>query len=327
MPKVIRLYKHGGPSVLCLENVDVEPPLPGEVQVLQTAIGLNFVDTYYRSGLYALSLPSGLGMEAAGTVLSVGRGTEGFVEGDKVAYAWGPIGAYAELRNVPAACLLKLPSHVSPEVAAAVFLKGLTAEFLLFRLQQLMPGSTLLVTAAAGGLGSLLCMWAHSHGIRVWGVVGSEAKRQKALALGCERVWLQGEAFSKEVQRATYGLGVDVVLDGVGKASFYEALSCLKPKGLMVSYGNASGAVEPMSPLELASRGSLFLTRPRLADYIATRSELEAGAAHLFQALAKGYIRAHCEQSWPLSEAAKAHEALESRQTQGLSILCAEGNK
>jgi len=320
---MVRIYQHGNPHVLRLENVDVEPPLPGEVQVLQTAIGLNFVDTYYRSGLYPMRLPSGLGMEAAGSVVAVGPGVEGFSEGDRVAYALGPQGAYAQLRNVSASTLVKLPPHVSPEMAASVLLKGLTAEVLLFRLRKLAPGSTLLVTAASGGMGSLLCCWARAQGIRVWGVVGSQEKRQRALLAGCEEVWLQSESFSKGVREATQGQGVDVVLDGVGKATFREALGCLKPRGLMVSYGNASGAVEPVSPLELASRGSLVLMRPRMSDYMATRSELEAAAAHVFEALAQGQFQARCEQSWPLEEAAKAHEALESRQTQGLSVLYA----
>ncbi|MCL2178845.1 MAG: quinone oxidoreductase [Proteobacteria bacterium] len=321
MPQLIRIYQHGGPHVLRIENVDVEPPLPGEVQIMQTAIGLNFVDTYYRSGLYSMVLPSGLGMEAAGSVVAVGPGTNGFVEGEKVAYVLGPQGAYAQLRNVAASTLVKLPAHVSPAMAASVLLKGLTAEVLLFRLQQLMPGSTLLVTAAAGGVGSLLCYWARAHGIRVLGVVGRAEKKQRALSAGCEEVWLQGESFSKGVRELTGGQGVDVVLDGVGRATFQESLCCLKPRGRMVSYGNASGAVEPVSPLELASRGSLTLVRPRIWDYIATRSELEAGAAHVFEALAKGHIHARAEQSWPLHEAAKAHEALESRQTKGLSLL------
>jgi NADPH2:quinone reductase len=329
MPKIIRLHQYGNPSVLRVENVDLEPPQSGEVQVLQTAIGLNFVDTYFRSGLYPLSLPSGLGMEAAGSVVSVGAGTEGFAEGDRVAYVWGPMGAYAELRNVPATHLVKLPPFIPPEVAAAILLKGLTAEFLLFRLrcfhclQPGLPNVTLLVTAAAGGVGSLLCSWARAYGLRVLGVVGSEAKKRKAMEAGCEEVWLQDEDFSKEAKRATRGKGVDAVFDGVGKASFRESLASLKLKGLMISYGNASGPVEPVSLLELASMGSLFLTRPRLADYVSTRNELEIGAAHVFEAVARGYIQTRCEQSWPLSEAAKAHEALESRQTQGLSILYA----
>jgi len=270
-------------------------------------------------------LPSGLGMEAAGRVVSVGAGVEGFKEGEAVAYAWGPIGAYAQWRNVPASCLLRLPPFVSPETAAAVLLKGLTAEFLLFRclacIHPLGLKITLLITAAAGGVGSLLCSWARALGIRVLGVVGSQEKRKRALASGCEEVWLQEEGFSKEVLRATGGKGVHAVLDGVGQATFKEALHCLRPRGLMVSYGNASGVVEPVSLLELAARGSVFLTRPRLADYASTRSELEAGALCVFEALGQGYIRASCEQSWPLSEATKAHEALESRRTQGLSVL------
>jgi NADPH2:quinone reductase len=319
--EAIRIHEFGGPEVLRLESIPVGPPGPGEVLVRHTAIGLNFIDTYHRSGLYPMNLPAGIGAEAAGEVLAVGAGVKGLGVGQRVAYVALPPGSYAGHRVVPADRLVPVPPEVGDEVAAAAMLKGLTAWYLLRRSYRVQAGDPVLVYAAAGATGAILCQWARNLGATVIGVVGSEAKAALARENGCAEVVLTGDPGFVARVREISGGGVAVVYDSVGKDTFFQSLDCLRRHGTMVSFGNASGPVEPFSPMELAKRGSLYLTRPSLFDFIADRRELEEGARELFAGIAAGDISIRVNQRYPLRDAARAHRELESRRTTGASVL------
>lgn len=322
MTQAIRIRRFGGPEVLELEEVDVGPPGAGEARVEHTAVGLNMIDTYCRSGLYPLELPSGLGGEAAGVVRAVGPGVEGLEPGDRIAYAApAPYDAYSEQRLVEARWLVRLPDAIDDTTAAALMLKGLTSWYLLHRSYRVAPGDAILVYAAAGGVGSILCQWAAALGARVIGVVGSEAKRPLATGYGCEQVLLASDPVVERVRALTGGTGVAAVYDSVGRETFMQSLDCLRPHGVMVSFGNSSGAVEPFSVLELMRRGSLYVTRPTLFDFIVRRTELEAAAALLFERVSDGSIRVDVNQRFPLADAAEAHRALEARRTTGATVL------
>ena len=322
MAKAIRIATTGGPEVLQLVEHDPGPPGEGEVQLRHTAIGLNYIDVYDRTGLYPMPLPGGLGREAAGIVVALGRKVKGLRKGDRVAYVHTVPGAYSELRNLPAARLVKLPKGVSDEQAAAVMLKGLTAEYLLRRTYRVRRGDWVLVHAAAGGVGLLLCQWARSLGARVIGVVGNDAKAQLARRHGCQHTLVLGrDALVESVRKLTKGAGVAVVYDSVGKDTFMDSLDCLRPRGMMVTYGNASGPAPAISPLELSKRGSLFLTRPSLFAYIASRAELDAAARALFRQITARKLRVRIDQRYPLAEAAQAHRDLEARRTTGSTVL------
>lgn len=321
MLKAIVVRQTGGPDVLQLENFDPGMPAAGEVRIRQMAIGLNFLDTYYRSGLYPAPLPLIPGSEGAGEIVAVGEGVGEFAPGDRVAYAF-PLGAYAEERNVAAAHVVKLPGSTNFETAAAVMLKGLTAEFLLHRTFQVQSGQTILFHAAAGGVGLIACQWARHMGARVIGTVGSDDKIPLALANGChEVIQYNREDFVARVSEITNGEKCAVVYDGVGKATFPGSLDCLAPFGMYVNFGNASGPVENFAMAELASRGSLYATRPTLFSYTSRRDVLEAMARNLFHALDSGAVKVHVNARFPLSRAADAHRALESRATTGAAVL------
>jgi NADPH2:quinone reductase len=318
----IRFHQTGGPEVLRWEEVAVGDPGPGEVRIRQSAVGLNFIDTYHRTGLYKVPLPSGIGLEAAGTVEAAGPGVTDFKAGDRVAYCTGPLGAYAEARLFPAERLVKLPAGLDDRTAAAMMLQGLTAQYLLRRTHRVKAGETILVHAAAGGVGLILCQWGKHLGATVIGTVGSEDKAKLAKANGCDHVILyRQEKVSQKVRELTGGAGVPVVYDGVGKDTFMDSLDCLSPLGMMVTFGNASGAVPPIEPVLLSQKGSIFLTRPTLMHYVAKRTDLLAAAAELFEVVQKGAVRIAVNQTFPLKEAAAAHRALESRQTTGSTLL------
>ena len=322
MPKAIRLDRNGGPEVLQLTEFLPPQPGAGEIQIRHTAIGLNYIDVYDRSGLYAMPLPGGLGREAAGVVVALGSKVRGFRKGDRVAYVLTQPGSYCELRNVPAARLVKIPKGVSDEQAAALMLKGLTAQYLLRRTYRVQRGDWILVHAAAGGVGLIVCQWARALGAKVIGIVGSDAKAILAAKNGCHHVLIAGrDDVVAGVKRLTKGIGVAVVYDSVGRDSFMESLDCLRPRGMMVSYGNASGPPPAISPLELTKRGSLFLTRPSLFAYIDTRAELDANCRELFAAVRKRQVKVHIGQRYPLAEAAQAHRDLEARLTTGSTLL------
>jgi len=322
MPAAIRFHEHGGPEVLKVEDLDPGKPGPHEVQVRHRAIGVNYIDVYDRTGLYPTKLPSGLGREAAGTVTALGRGVRGFKVGERVAYVYSAPGAYSELRNVPAERLVRVPRGVSDEQAAALMLKGLTAQFLIRRTYKVARGDVILLHAAAGGVGLILSQWAKSLGAKVIGVVGSEAKAELAKKHGCWRVLVSGrDELVAGVKELTRGTGVAAVYDGVGKDTFMDSLDCLRRLGIMVSYGNASGPPPAISPLELSKRGSLYLTRPTLFNYIATRAELESGARELFAAVKSRKVRVVIGQQYALADAAEAHRDLEERRTTGSTVL------
>jgi NADPH2:quinone reductase len=322
MPLAIRFAEHGGPEVLRIEELDPGRPGPAEAQVRHTAIGLNYIDVYDRTGLYPVELPSGLGREAAGVVTALGRGVRGFRVGDRVAYVYARPGAYCELRNVPAERLVKVPKGIPDEHAAALMLKGLTAHFLLRRTYRVARGDDVLVHAAAGGVGLILCQWAKSLGAKVIGVVGSESKAELARKHGCRHVLIAGrDELAARVRALTRGHGVAVVYDSVGKDTFMDSLDCLRPLGMMVSYGNASGPPPAIAPLELSKRGSLFLTRPTLFNYVARREQLESAARELFAAVKRGAVRVRIGQRYPLADAAEAHRDLEARRTTGSTVL------
>jgi NADPH2:quinone reductase len=322
MPHAIRIHATGGPEAMVWEPVPVGEPGRGEAQVRQTAVGLNFIDVYHRSGLYPLpELPAVLGREAAGVVEAVGPGVRELRAGDRVAYALHP-GAYAELRNLPADRLVRLPDDIDDRTAAAAMLKGLTAHYLVRRTHRVQPGETVLIHAAAGGVGLLACQWAKHLGATVIGTVGSEEKAALAAAHGCDHpVRYDREDFVARVREVTGGRGLSVVYDSVGQATFARSLDCLRPLGLMVSFGQSSGPVPPLALGVLADKGSLFLTRPTLATYIARREDLAAAAAELFDVLRRGVVRVEVRQSYPLKEAARAHRDLEARKTAGSTVL------
>lgn len=322
MTLTCEIRRNGGPDVL--EWIDTEPgePGPGEVRIRHHAVGLNYIDIYHRTGLYPLALPSGIGLEAAGEITAIGDGVTDLAIGDRVAYASAPLGAYAEERLMPAGRVVPLPDAVDARSAAALLLKGLTAHFLLFRTFAIQPGQRVLVHAAAGGVGYLLCTWATHLGATVIGTAGSREKAAIAREAGCaEVIQYRDGNVATQVRRAAGKRGVDVVYDGVGAATFQDSLDSLAPLGMMVSFGNASGPVPAFEPSELARRGSLFFTRPSLLDYTRERQDLLDGASALFDAVEAGILSARIGQEFPLQEAARAHRALEARKTTGASLL------
>jgi len=322
MTKAIRMHAFGGTDALKWQDVGLGAPGMGEVLVRHTAIGLNFIDTYHRTGLYPLPLPATPGLEAVGVVEAVGDGVEGLKVGDRVGYPAGPIGAYAEARNIPALKLVKIPDSVSDEDAAALMLKACTVEAFVERLYPVKAGETVLLHAAAGGVGLIACQWLSAIGATVIGTVGSEEKAELARALGCTHTVLyRDEDFVSRVREITGSEGVPVVYDSVGKATFMGSLDCLKRRGVMVTFGNATGPVDPVPPALLAQKGSLMLTRPVLMDYVATRDELEHSTTRVFEMIASGKIKSRINQRFALKDAAEAHEALEARATSGQTIL------
>ncbi|OHX12190.1 quinone oxidoreductase family protein [Chromobacterium sphagni] len=322
MSHSIVFSESGSPDVLRLAPAQVGQPAAGEVRLRHTAIGVNFIDIYQRSGLYPLPLPSGLGSEAAGVVEAVGEGVDWLRSGDRVAYAGGPLGAYSSQRLISAQHLVKLPDEIGDETAACAMLQGMTVEYLVQRTYPVQPGQTVLWHAAAGGVGQIALQWLTAMGAKVIATVGSAAKAEIARALGAAHVINYGEEdVVARVRDITGGKGVPVVYDSVGKDTFQISLSCLAPRGMMVSFGNASGPVPALSPLELTKHGSLFLTRPKLGDYTASREELEASTQALFARLADGRIRVTPSHRYPLAEAAQAHRDLEARRTTGSVIL------
>jgi NADPH2:quinone reductase len=322
MTHAIRVHKHGGPEVLVWEEIQLAKPGPGEARIRQTAVGLNFIDIYNRSGVYPLSLPSGLGGEGAGVVEEVGAGVTDLKPGDRVAYGNAPIGAYAEARLIPADRLVKLPAGVTDIEAAAMMLKGLTAQYLLRQTYRVKPGDTILFHAAAGGVGLIACQWAKHLGATVIGTAGGAAKGALAKAHGCDQVIDYGtEDFVKRVIEITGGKKVPVVYDSVGKDTFLKSLDCLEPRGLLVAFGQSSGLVEPFSVNILTGKGSLYVTRPTLAHYASTTDRLRAMAKELFDVVASGAVKIEIGQTYPLKEAAQAHRDLAARKTTGSTVL------
>lgn len=321
MVHAIRVHQAGGPEVLQWEEVEVGEPGPGQVRLRQTAVGLNYIDVYHRAGLYPQALPFTPGTEAAGVVEAVGKGVSTLNAGDRVAYA-GPLGSYAEARLIDADRLVRLPDYVSDELAAAMMLQGMTVRMLLRAVYEVRPGDTILVHAAAGGVGLILCQWATALGATVIGTVSTDEKADLARSHGCQYpIVYTRQDFVAEVERITDGAKLPVVYDSVGKDTFLKSLDCLHPRGLMVSYGNASGPPDPIAPGLLAQKGSLFLTRPTLFSYIATREELEQSAAELFDMVRSGKVKVEIGQRFALKDAAEAHRQLEARKTTGSTIL------
>jgi len=317
----IRVHETGGPDVLRWEEVEVGDPGAGQVTLRQEAAGLNYIDVYHRIGLYPQPLPFTPGVEGAGVVEAVGPGVTGLKAGDRVAYA-GPTGGYAEVRVIDADRLVKLPDSISGEQAAAMILQGMTAHMLLRSVHRVEPGETILIHAAAGGVGLIVCQWAKALGAIVIGTVGSDEKAELARAHGCDHpIVYTRQDFAAEVERITEGKKLPVVYDSVGKDTFLKSLDCLRPRGLMVSFGNASGPVDPVPPGILAQKGSLFLTRPTLFHYIADRAELEMAARELFDVVESGKVKIEIKQRFALKDAAEAHRALEARKTSGSTIL------
>lgn len=320
--RVATIGRTGGPEVIAWQDAQIGAPGPGELRLRQTAIGLNYIDTYFRTGLYPMPLPGGLGVEAAGVVEAVGAGVDGFAVGDRVAYFGNKPGAYATHRLVPPQNLVKLPDGIDDRTAAAAMLKGCTAEFLVERCARVQAGETVLVHAAAGGVGLLLVQWLKAIGARVIGTTSSEAKAALARDHGADEIiFYDREDIATRVRELTGGAGVRVVIDGVGKATFEASLDSLQRRGLLISYGNASGAVGAVDFAILARKGSLFATRPTLFDYYATRAEVDAGAARLFEMIASGKLKVRIDQSYALEDAAQAHRDLEARATTGSTIL------
>jgi len=325
MTHAVRIHSYGGPEVLRWDTIEVADPGPGQVRIRHTAIGLNFIDTYERTGLYPVALPAVLGREAAGVVEAVGPRVSQIKVGDRVAYAFNSSGAYSEARVLPAERLVRIPDGVDDRQAAALMLKGMTAQMLLRQVYRVRKGNTLLVHAAVGGVGSIVVQWAKHLGATVIAVVGSSEKAQRARELGADQVLLSGDDWVAQAKAATGGRGVDVVYDSVGKDTFIGSLDSLRPRGLMVTYGNASGPVPPMAPLELSKRGSLFLTRPTLFHYIPTRATLMRAASEMFDLVAKSVLGVQVGQVYPLQDAARAHVDLEARRTIGATVLIPGG--
>ncbi|MBE7636079.1 NADPH:quinone reductase [Sneathiella sp. P13V-1] len=322
MTKAIRFHEVGGPEVMKWEDVEVGSPGPGEVRIQHKAVGLNFIDVYFRTGLYPAPLPNTPGMEAAGVIVELGSGVTEFAVGDRVAYAGRPIGAYAEERVMPADILIKMPDSIDDETAAAMMLQGMTTEYLLQRTFHVKQGDTILFHAAAGGVGLMACQWANHIGATVIGTVGSEEKAELAKANGCHHtINYREEDFQKRVMEITDGKGVPVVYDSIGKDTFEGSLDCLQPRGLMVSYGNATGPVNDVDLGILAAKGSLYVTRPTLMTYNDKREDLVKSAADLIDMVEKGIVKVNIGQRYHLSEAAKAHEDLEGRKTTGSTIF------
>ena len=322
MPYAIRIHETGGPEVLRREEIEVGEPGPGQVRIRQTACGLNFIDVYMRTGLYPVTdLPATLGMEAAGVVEALGDGVKDLVVGDRVAYAM-VVGGYAEARLVDASKLIKLPDMINDQTAAAMMLKGLTAHYLLFRTYPVKAGDTILVHAAAGGVGLLLCQWAKHLGATVLGSVGSREKAELAMAHGCDHpIFYREENISQRVRELTDGEGVAVVYDSVGQATFEASLDSLRPFGVLATFGNSSGKVKAFDPNILAPKGSLYVTRPTLATHTATRELLVEGAKRLFDVVSNGIVKVNIPQTYPLRETAQAHRDLEARKTTGSTVL------
>ena len=320
MEKAIRFHKTGGPEVLHWEEVQVGDPGAGEARIRHVAVGLNMADTYFRSGMYPAPLPNGIGMEGAGVVEAVGVGVTNVAVGDRVAYTGSPLGAYSTARVLPAGVLTKLPETISFETASAMMMRGLSAAYLVRKIAVLKKGDTVLFHAAAGGVGLIFCQWAKLLGITVIGTVSTEAKANIAKAHGCEHV-LGYDDFPKHVREITGGRGVPVVFDGVGKDTWQRSLDCLKRRGLLCIMGTSSGAVPPVDPMLLAIKGSLYLTRPALADFLADPVEREELVSELFNHVASGRIKIEINQHYPLENAVQAHRDLESRSTTGSSIF------
>jgi len=321
MPHAIQIQETGGPEVLKWAEVEVGEPGPGQVKLRQDAAGLNYIDVYHRTGLYPQQLPFIPGVEGAGFVEAVGPDVAGLNLGDRVAYA-GPIGSYAEERLIAADRLVKLPDAISTEAAAAMMLQGMTAHMLLRSVHRVQPGETILIHAAAGGVGLIVCQWAKALGATVIGTVGTDDKAELARAHGCDHpIVYTRQDFVAEVARITEGAKLPVVYDSVGKDTFMQSLDCLAPRGMMVSFGNASGPVDPFPPGLLAQKGSLFLTRPTLFTYIAARDELETAARELFEVVESGKVRVEVKQRYALDDAAQAHRDLEARKTTGSTVL------
>jgi len=321
MSHAIRVHETGGPEVLHWEEVEIGEPGPGQVRLRQEAAGLNYIDVYHRTGLYPQPLPFIPGVEGAGVVERVGPDVTGLKPGDRVAYA-GPIGGYAEERLIDADRIVRLPDSIATEQAASMMLKGMTAHMLLRSVHRVASGETILIHAAAGGVGLIVCQWARAIGATVIGTVGSDEKAQLARAHGCDHpIVYTRQDFVAEVERITGGAKVPVVYDSVGRDTFLKSLDCLAPRGLLVSFGNASGPVDPFPPGLLAQKGSLFLTRPTLFSYIAARTELETAARELFEMVTSGKVEVEVKQRFPLAEAGEAHRSLEARETTGSTIL------
>ncbi len=320
--QAIRIHEYGGPEVLRYEAVDVPDPGEGEATIRHTAIGLNFIDTYHRTGLYPLDLPLVLGSEGAGVVETVGAGVTDVSPGDRVVYTGLPLGAYSTARNYPANRLVAIPDGIPDEHAAAVLLKGLTAWYLLRRSYPVQPGDNILLYAAAGGVGSLAAQWAKHLGATVIGVVGTEDKAQRAREKGCDHIIMSDhEDVAGAVRELTGGEGVAAVYDSIGKETFMTSLDCLRPHGVMVTFGNATGPVDPFAPAELAKRHSLYVTRPVLFDFISSRDDLLAATDELFGVMLEGVVTVDVNQRYPLEHAAQAHIDLEGRKTTGSTIL------
>ncbi len=323
MPKALRIHEPGGPEAFRWEDVSVPDPAPGEVHIRHRAVGLNYIDVYQRSGLYPLpSLPGIVGMEGAGEVLAVGADVDGLEPGDRVAYAGNPPGAYATERLIPAHRLVKVPTQISDQQAAAMMLQGMTVQYLLRRTCRVQANDTILLHAAAGGVGLIACQWAKALGATVIGTVGSEEKAALAKANGCDHAILYNqEDFAERVKELTDGQGVRVVYDAVGKETFLKSLDCLQPMGMLVYYGQSSGPAPAIDPGLLGKKGSLFLTRPSLMTYTAEREDLVASATELFEAVISGMVKIEINQTYPLHEAAQAHRDLEARRTTGSTVL------
>ena len=322
MVKAIRIHETGGPTAMQLEDIDLPAPGPGQVRVRHTAIGLNYIDTYHRSGLYPVALPSGIGLEAAGEVEAVGDGVTAFKPGDRVAYGYGPIGAYSQAHNVNASHLAHIPDGVNDAVAAVLMLKGMTVRYLLKETFAVKPGMTILWHAAAGGVGQIACQWAKDLGVTLIGTAGSAEKCQEAIRFGAAHcINYETEDVVARVRDLTGGQGVPVVYDGVGAATFEASLDCLQPRGMLVTFGNASGPVTGVNLGILTAKGSLYVTRPSLGAYVATEPAFRENAADVFDAVARGAIKVEINQRYALADAVKAHEELEGRKTIGASVL------
>ena len=320
--KAIRFYEPGGPEVMKFEDVELAAPGKGEVRLRHTAIGLNYIDTYHRSGAYPLPMPNGIGLEAAGVVEALGEGVTSLKVGDRVAYGAGPIGAYSEARNMPANRVSKLPDSIDDNTAAAMMLKGMTVRYLLRETYKVQQGDTILFHAIAGGVGLIAVQWAKLLGVRVIGTAGSPEKAELAKALGCDEVInYSTEDVAKRVRELTDGKGVPVVYDGVGQATLNASLDSLSPRGLLVSFGSASGPVKDFDTGVLAAKGSLYLTRPTLMTYVASDEALQANTADLFDVVGSGKVKIEVNQTYPLSQAVQAHKDLEGRKTTGSTVL------
>jgi NADPH2:quinone reductase len=329
LPKAIRIYEQGPPEVMKWEDVEISPPGAGEIQMRHEAIGLNYIDTYHRGGLYKVPLPSGIGSEAAGIVEAVGPGVTEFKAGDRVTYASGtplqPVGSYAEVRNIPVARVVALPEGITSEQAAAMMLKGMTVQYLIKRTYKVSAGETVLFHAAAGGVGLIACQWLKALGVTMIATTGSDEKCALAQAHGAAHyINYKKEDFVARVKEITGGKGVPVVFDGVGKDTFDGSLECLSPFGMMVSFGNASGAVPPID-IAAKLKGTLYVTRPSLAPYGAARADLLNMASDLFEIVKSGKVRIDVNQRYPLKEAVQAHRDLESRKTTGSTVLVTKG--